>query len=114
MALQTLVITSASPVDFIQRVLDAGKQGAVLKDRTCPRIKGVPFMAELVIETDKGIQSSPGVNALPLPESDKVYTKEDLEAMDWEAFKDAVQSKGIRGRQRDVMQVKYLQVTQQE
>ncbi len=108
MAKQTLNVTAADPVAFVKRLLEAGKEGATLKDRTFPRIKGIPYVAELEIDTDIGVDSKPGVNAIPVPLSERVYTKEELDAMEWDDFRAAVQSKGIKGRRRDNMVVQYM------
>jgi len=111
MATQKINLTATNPVDFVNRLLELGKQGAVLKDRTCPRLKGLPYAAELEIEIvgSDELKPTPGINAIPVPLAAKIYTKEELETMDWDTFRAAVQSKGVRGRQREVMTVKYLQ-----
>jgi hypothetical protein len=113
MATQTLVVTSTNPVDFINRVIEAAQQGAVLKERTCPRLKGMPYAVELTLETDKGIDSKPGVNAIPVPESEKIYTKEELEALEWSDFKKACKGYNLTGRDRNLLTTRYLQATNQ-
>lgn len=114
MATQNINVTATNPVEFVQRLLELGAKGATLKERTCPRLKGLPYAAELVLEITGSdeLQAGPGVNAIPVPMSIKVYTKEELEAMDWDTFRSAVQSKGVKGRQREVMTVKYLQAVE--
>lgn len=114
MATQSINVTATNPVEFVQRLLELGAKGATLKERTCPRLKGLPYAAELVLEITGSdeLQAGPGVNAIPVPMAIKVYTKEELEAMDWDTFRSAVQSKGVRGRQREVMTVKYLQAVE--
>lgn len=114
MVKQTLNITAADPVSFVTRLLEAGKNGAALKARTFPRIKGVPYVAELELETESGVESKPGVNAIPVPLSERVYTKEELEEMDWEFFKQVVGAKGVGGRTRDVMTNKYLKIVSEQ
>lgn len=114
MATQNINVTATNPVEFVQRLLELGKQGATLKERTCPRLKGLPYAAELVLEITGSdeLKVGPGVNAIPVPMAVKVYTKGELEAMDWDTFRSAVQSKGVKGRQREVMTVKYLQAVE--
>lgn len=114
MATQNINVTATNPVEFVQRLLELGARGATLKERTCPRLKGLPYAAELVLEITGSdeLQTGPGVNAIPVPMAIKVYTKEELEAMDWDTFRSAVQSKGVKGRQREVMTVKYLQAVE--
>lgn len=108
MAKQIVNLTFGSPVDFVNKVLEMGKEGYTLHENTYPRLKGFPITASLVIETDKTVKQEPGVQTIPVPLKDSVFTAEDLEAMEWEDFKDAVQSRGVKGRQRGVMQAKYL------
>ena len=114
MATQNINVTATNPVEFVQRLLELGAKGATLKERTCPRLKGLPYAAELVLEITGSdeLQAGAGVNAIPVPMAIKVYTKEELEAMDWDTFRSAVQSKGVKGRQREVMTVKYLQAVE--
>lgn len=112
MAQQIVNLTFGSPVDFVNKVLEMGKQGYTLHENTYPRLKGFPITASLVIETDKTVEQSPGVQTIPVPLKDSVFTAEDLEAMEWEDFKDAVQSRGVKGRQRAVMQAKYLKAVE--
>lgn len=112
MAEQTVNLSMGSPVDFVKKILELGKQGFVLKDNTFPRLKGFPITASFTIETDKTIQMEPGIHTIPIPISQQVFKAEDLEAMDWDSFKDAVKSRGVKGRQRDVMQAKYLKAVE--
>lgn len=112
MAEQTVNLTYGSPVDFVNKVLELGAKGFVLKDNTFPRLKGFPITASFVIETDKTIKMEPGLHTIPIPLSKQVFSAEDLEAMEWDAFKEAVKSRGVKGRQRDVMQAKYLKAVE--
>ena len=110
MATQTIQVTSTNPVDFINRILELGKQGATLKERTCPRMKGLPYAAELVFQVSghEELKVSPGVNAIPVALSEKVYTKEELEAMPIEEMRPIVGSRGVKGRAKDKMIKQYL------
>lgn len=112
MAKQIVNLTYGSPVDFVNKVLEMGKEGYTLHENTYPRLKGFPITASLVIETDKTVEQAPGLQTIPVPLKDSVFTAEDLEAMEWEDFKDAVQSRGVKGRQRAVMQAKYLKAVE--
>jgi len=115
MAIQTINVTGADPISFINRVIELAAQGAKLKDKTFPRLQGRPFalQMEIQVEGSEEIAKAPGVNPLPVPLSDKTYTKEELEAMDWDQFKKVCKSKDIGGRDRNLMLTKYLQATQQ-
>lgn len=112
---QIINLTAADPVDFISRLLALGKQGAVLKERTFPRISGRPYAVQLEIDVEGNseLPHSPGVTAIPVALSEKNYSKEELDAMTWEQFKKAVKAKGIGGRDRDVMSAKYLQIVEE-
>lgn len=110
MATQQIIVTSTNPVDFVKRILELGKQGAVLKERSCPRLKGLPYAAELTIETvgSEELKVSPGVNAIPVALSEKVFTKEELEAMPIEEMRPVVASRGVKGRDKVKMIKQYL------
>lgn len=110
MATQQIVVSSANPVEFIKRVVELSKQGAVLKDNTCPRLKTLPFIAEFTFEVNgsEELKVSPGVNAIPVPLGEKVYTKEQLEAMPIEDMRPIVASRGVKGRDKNKMIKQYL------
>lgn len=110
MATQQIVVSSANPVDFIKRVVELAKQGAVLKDNTCPRLKTLPFIAEFTFEVNgsEELKVSPGVNAIPVPLGEKLYTKEQLEAMPIEDMRPIVASRGVKGRDKNKMVKQYL------
>lgn len=110
MATQQIVVSSANPVEFIKRVVELAQQGAVLKDNTCPRLKTLPFIAEFTFEVNgsEELKVSPGVNAIPVPLGEKVYTKEQLEAMPIEDMRPIVASRGVKGRDKNKMIKQYL------
>ena len=111
MATQQIVVSSANPVEFIKRVVELAQQGAVLKDNTCPRLKTLPFIAEFTFEVtgSEELKVSPGVNAIPVPLGEKVYTKEQLEAMPIEEMRPIVASRGVKGRDKRLMIKEYLE-----
>lgn len=110
MATQQIVVSSANPVEFIKRVVELAQQGAVLKDNTCPRLRTLPFIAEFTFELTgtEELKNSPGVNAIPVALSQKVYTKEQLEAMPIEDMRPIVASRGVKGRDKGKMIKQYL------
>lgn len=112
---QTVTITAMNPIQLVERLLEMGAKGAKIKDKTYPRIKGLPYLVELQVETDKDTEVfiTPGVTASPIPLVEKKYNKEELEAMEWDFFKKVCASYEIGGRQRSVMTEKYLQATEQ-
>jgi hypothetical protein len=111
MATQNINVTSTNPVDFVSRILELGSKGATLKERTCPRLKGLPYAAELVYEVEgtEPLQVGPGVNAIPVALSELVYTKEQLEAMPIEDIRPILASRGIKGRDKRLMIKEYLE-----
>lgn len=111
MATQNINVTATNPVEFVQRLLELGAKGATLKERTCPRLKGLPYAAELVFEVDgfETLPNTPGVNAVPVALSEKVYTKEQLEAMPIEDIRPILASRGIKGRDKRLMIKEYLE-----
>lgn len=110
MATQNINVTATNPVEFVQRLLELGAKGATLKERTCPRLKGLPYAAELVFEVEgfETLPNTPGVNAVPVALSEKVYTKEQLEAMPIEEMRPIVGSRGVKGRDKNKMVKQYL------
>ena len=108
MAQQIVNLTFGSPVDFVTKVLEMGKQGYTLHENTYPRLKGFPITASLVIETDKTIEQEPGVQTIPVPLGEQVYTKEELEAMPIEEMRPVVASRGVKGRDKVKMIKQYL------
>jgi len=99
---------------FEQTILELGKQGATLKERTCPRLKGLPYAAELVFEVDGivTLENTPGVNAIPVALSEKVYTKEQLEAMPIEDIRPILASRNIKGRDKRLMIKEYVEAVE--
>lgn len=114
MATQNINVTATNPVEFVQRLLELGKQGATLKERTCPRLKGLPYAAELVFEVDGivTLENTPGVNAIPVALSEKVYTKEQLEAMPIEDIRPILASRNIKGRDKRLMIKEYVEAVE--
>jgi hypothetical protein len=113
MTTQNVTITAMNPVQLVERLLEMGAKGAKIKEKTYPRIKGLPYMVELEVESDKDTEVfvAPGITASPIPLVEKKYNKEELEAMEWDFFRKVCASYDIGGRQRSVMTGKYLQAT---
>lgn len=98
--------TDALGIKFFQTCINLAQKGATLKEDNALKIS-FPRSVWFEIITDEFLESDilQGLKVIPV---EVQYTKEMLEAMDWETFKNIVQAKGIRGRQREVMQSKYL------
>lgn len=114
MATQTIQVTSTNPVDFVKLILEKGREGCTLKERTCPRLKGLPYAAELVYEVEgtESLQVGPGVNAIPVALSELVYTKEQLEAMPIEDIRPILASRNIKGRDKRLMIKEYIEAVE--
>ena len=80
------------------------KKGALIKAT-------FPHHVWLTISTSEVLKNEPGVQVFRINET---FTKEQLEVMEWSDFRDACQSKKIRGRKRDDMMRAYLKVTGQD
>jgi hypothetical protein len=50
----------------------------------------------------------------PLHPKAKIYTREELDAMEWNDLRSLFQSYGIRGRQREVVTVALMKAQQEE
>lgn len=104
---QRLIVRTADRRLYIEELLKLGKLGAVLAPNSVPHM-GIPFSAELVVEVQSGkeFQSTPTVHALPLPIT--TYSKDVMEAMVWDDFREACNKLGVKGRERAVMLEEYL------
>lgn len=116
---QNINIQATSPIEFLQKVQDAIIRGARYKEGTYVSLKTMPLMAEMTVEIGEDPNAEwkdngPHIWAIPLPQNKLVYTKEQLEALDWEAFKKLVKdTTGETGRDRNLLASKYLKFTGQ-
>lgn len=103
------------PVDHLghkwaENLIKYTKLGAEVKKGSL--IKATfPHHVWLTISTSEVLKNEPGVQVFRINET---FTKEQLEVMEWSDFRDACQSKKIRGRKRDDMMRAYLKVTGQD
>lgn len=106
-----LVIGGANPITTIQEVIKWASKGARYKDGTYPRLSSIPYRIEMEIETGDVLVSSATVivKAVQYPK-----TQEELEAMSWDDFRKEMKRVGISGRDRQVMQNKYLKGQSQQ
>jgi hypothetical protein len=114
--LQDIKVMATDPIEFFKVSQEAIIRGARLKSNTFVSLKTMPLMVELTVEvedpesqwTDKG----PNIWATPI--AAKVYTKEELDGLEWEAFKKLVKdTTGETGRDRNLLITKYLKHTNQ-
>lgn len=106
---QKLLVRSVDRIKFVETLLELGSIGAKIAENTVPKMI-VPFQAELILEiTDpsQALKSHPNLIAFPV-EYD-IYTKTELEEMIWPDFREAVATRGVKGRDRTVMLEAYLE-----
>lgn len=104
---QRLILRTADRITYVQELLKLGAEGATLSETSVPSF-GMPFTAELVIEVTRGKErtSSPLIHAIPLPVV--TYTRQEMEDMVWEDFREACGALAVKGRERAVMMEEYL------
>lgn len=95
--------------NFIENVVKLANKGATLQEGKLPRCS-FPHSAWMYLETDEIMEDSPGFTFQIISE---IFTKEQLEAMDWQDFKRIVNKAGVKGKDRQLMTNKYLQATDQ-
>lgn len=97
-------------IKWLENLIRFIKMGAEVKEGHTPKAK-FPHHAWLTIETSELLRNEPGVQVFKI---DEVYTREQLDAMEFPAFRDAVKSRQIRGRDRQIMTRQYLAATGQD
>jgi len=97
-------------IKWLDNLIRFIKMGAEVKEGHTPKAK-FPHHAWLTIETSELLRNEPGVQVFMI---DEVYTREQLDAMEFPAFRDAVKSRQIRGRDRAIMTRQYLAATGQD
>ena len=97
-------------IKWLENLIRFIKMGAEVKEGHTPKAK-FPHHAWLTIETSELLRDEPGVQVFMI---DEVYTREQLDAMEFPAFRDAVKSRQIRGRDRAIMTRQYLKATGQD
>jgi hypothetical protein len=116
---QDINVQATCPIEFLQRVQEAIIRGARYKEGTYVSLKTLPLMAEMIVEIGEDPQNEwkdkgPHIWAIPFPKTQLVYSKEQLEALDWEVFKKLVKdTTGESGRDRNLLTSKYLKYTNQ-
>lgn len=104
---QKLLVKAGDPIKFTETIIELASKGAKLKPNSYVFVKHYPLHCEMEIyvEADAQLESTPLVTAIPVPVA---YTKEELEAMEWEELKDVCKTVGITGRSRDKLEKEYL------
>lgn len=115
---QEVIITTHDRIDFVKTLLEfGGKYGdkVRLKENTVPGM-GYPFgfRAELVVTINSEedvVKSGPHIHAIPVQY--RAYTKQQLVDMAWDSFREAVATRGVKGKEREKMLNEYLKATNQ-
>lgn len=97
-------------VGFVEDVIKLTKQGAEVKDGTTI-VASFPHKAWFTLETEELLETKPGMRVFPIS---VIYTRPQLDDMDWDTFRSVVNKVGVRGRHRDTMTVQYLRDTGQD
>jgi hypothetical protein len=97
-------------IKWLENLIRFIKMGAEVKEGHTPKAK-FPHHAWLTIETSELLRNEPGVQVFKI---DEVYTREQLDAMDFPELREAVKSRGVKGRDRTIMTRQYLKATGQD
>lgn len=95
---------------FIKNIVALSAKGAVLEEGKVPSMT-FPHSAWFYLQTDELMSDSPGFRFQIIQE---LFTKEQLDDMDWETLKSTVKKKyGISGRDRNLLVTQYLKASGQ-
>lgn len=108
---QKIVIRSGDRIEFVEELLKWGAIGAKRQANTVPRLFA-PFTAELEIMVDPKNPYKDTHCIRAYPPDHRVYTQQELEAMEWSEFRESVALLGIKGREKEKMIVDYLEAVQ--
>jgi len=97
-------------IKWLENLIRFIKMGAEVKEGHTPKAK-FPHHAWLTIETSELLRNEPGVQVFMI---DEVYTREQLDAMEFPELREAVKSRGVKGRDRQLMTRQYLAATGQD
>lgn len=98
-------------IKFLKTVVELAQKGAVI-DEDHPWTCKFPAKVFMKIKTDEYLETDivNGVTVMPIS---IVYTKELLEDMPWEEFRETVRTGGVKGKDRQRMLREYLKNTGQ-
>lgn len=104
---QKLTVRSADRVKFMDAIVELAAKGAVRPYNAVPHMV-CPFWVEMEIEVDRAspMTSTPVIIAHPI--AAETFTRQELETMVWEEFREAVRQLGVKGRDRTKMLEEYL------
>ena len=103
-----LWVSIVDPLQYMKVIVDLAGKGATLKDGTMPRLRGTPLEAKLVVQTTKTVfLEEPIIGVIEIPKK-VFYSKDDLEDMTFEDFREACKYAGVTGRDRNQMLREYM------
>lgn len=91
--------------DFMKNVVELANKGAVLQEDKVPTLR-FPHSAWMYLETEELMENKPGFQ---FQEVLRVYTQEELDAMEWEELRAICRKVGLTHRDRKVLIKKYIQ-----
>lgn len=95
---------------FMKNVVELANMGAVIEDNKVPALR-FPHSCWMYLQTKELMENKPGFQFQIMQE---IFTKEQLDDMDWSEFKAVVKKKhGISGRDRTLMTNQYLKASGQ-
>lgn len=92
--------------NFIDNIVKYAQKGAVInkKERF---FNDYPHACTMMIETEEFLKSEPSVEVVVIREE---WTKETLDNLEWEDFKNVCKTRGLTGRNREQMCRKFLEL----
>ena len=105
---QKIVIRSGDRIEFVEELLKWGAIGAKRQSNSVPRLYA-PFTAELEIMVNPSTPFKDTHCIRAYPPDHRIYTEQEMEAMDWNEFRESVALLGVKGRDRKIMVADYLQ-----
>ena len=105
---QKIVIRSGDRIEFVEELLKWGAIGAKRQSNSVPRLYA-PFTAELEIMVNPSTPFKDTHCIRAYPPDHRIYTEQEMEAMEWNEFRESVALLGVKGRDRKIMVADYLQ-----
>ena len=105
---QKIVIRSGDRIEFVEELLKWGAIGAKRQSNSVPRLYA-PFTAELEIMVNPSTPFKDTHCVRAYPPDHRIYTEQEMEAMEWNEFRESVALLGVKGRDRKIMVADYLQ-----
>ena len=107
-----ILVTGSDSIgySFMKNIIELANKGAVLEEGKVPALR-FPQSAWMYLRTEELLESKPGMQFQIMQE---IFTKEQLDDMDWETLKATVKKKfSISGRDRNLLITQYLKASGQ-